>query len=81
MTNKIILTALLVMPFFVCAENQPQMMKTVLTQPTPKAVNFNAAVKHHRQDCIDHPDIIDVVTLGFYQIQIGDVHLIGTVQF
>ena len=44
-TNKLILTALLAMPFFVCAENQPQMMKTVLTQPTPKAVNFNAAVK------------------------------------
>lgn len=51
MTNKLILTALLAMPFFVCAENQPQMMKTVLTQPTPqKAVNFNAAVKQCAKD-------------------------------
>lgn len=44
-TNKLILTALLSMPFFVLAE-QPKMVKTVLTQPTPpKAVNFNAAVR------------------------------------
>ncbi len=51
MTNKLILTALLAMPFFVCAENQPQMMKTVLTQPTvQKAVNFNAAVKQCAKD-------------------------------
>ena len=45
-TNKLLLTALLLTPFFVWADNQtPQMVKTVLTQPTPKAVNFNAAVK------------------------------------
>lgn len=49
-TNKLILTALLAMPLFVWADNQPQMMKTVLTQPTPKAVNFNAAVKQCAKD-------------------------------
>ena len=74
MTNKLILTALLAMPFFVCAENQPQMMKTVLTQPTPKAVNFNAAVKQCVKD-ID-PDTFQAVARtesSFNQFAIGVV--------
>ena len=73
-TNKLILTALLAMPFFVCAENQPQMMKTVLTQPTPKAVNFNAAVKQCAKG-ID-PDTFQAVARtesSFNQFAIGVV--------
>ncbi|MBQ9182827.1 MAG: transglycosylase SLT domain-containing protein [Neisseriaceae bacterium] len=74
MTNKLILTALLAMPFFVCAENQPQMMKTVLTQPTPKAVNFNVAVKQCAKG-ID-PDTFQAVARtesSFNQFAIGVV--------
>ena len=73
-TNKLILTALLSMPFFVLAE-QPKMVKTVLTQPTPpKAVNFNAAVKQCAKG-ID-PDTFQAVARtesSFNQFAIGVV--------
>ena len=74
-TNKLILTALLLTPFFVLADNQPQMVKTVLTQPTQqKAVNFNAAVKQCAKG-ID-PDTFQAVARtesSFNQFAIGVV--------